>query len=183
MWEDAQVRCCVGIWVVSCHFAWGVCSDWFLGVGQGQHAAASPSCIALLAVGLLMFALLLTCLSGRCSWCCTGEALANVAATRNAAYTAWRTYYAAHAALAAGDERLAEAAGLFGRAQQRAAEAVEGIQVRKGCRVWRVLLDAVGVLSMSVQDSVAKLVLNGKLWFGCHACMMPVWEGFGHLPA
>jgi hypothetical protein len=38
-------------------------------------------------------------------------------------------YYAAHAALAAGDERLAEAAGLFGRTQQRAHEAVEAIQV------------------------------------------------------
>jgi hypothetical protein len=60
-----------------------------------------------------------------------GEALANVASTRNAAYTAWRSYYAAHAALAAGDERLAEAAGLFGRAQQRAADAVQNIQV--GC--------------------------------------------------
>lgn len=65
-------------------------------------------------------------------WLPTGEALASVAAARGAAYTAWRTYYAAHAALAAGDERLAEAAGLFGRAQQRAAAAVEGIQVREG---------------------------------------------------
>jgi hypothetical protein len=44
-------------------------------------------------------------------------------------YAAWRTYYAAHAALSAGDERLAEAVGLFGRAQQRAGEAQEGIQV------------------------------------------------------
>lgn len=57
-----------------------------------------------------------------------GEALASVAATRSAAYAAWRSYYAAHAALAAGDERLAEAAGLFSRAKQRAAEAEEAIE-------------------------------------------------------
>jgi len=70
-----------------------------------------------------------------CSWLAaattapTGEALASVAATRSAAYAAWRSYYAAHAALAAGDERLAEAAGLFSRAKQRAAEAEEAIEV------------------------------------------------------
>lgn len=67
----------------------------------------------------------------------TGEALASVAATRSAAYAAWRSYYAAHAALAAGDERLAEAAGLFSRAKQRAAEAEEAIEVSGVGAAWQ----------------------------------------------
>jgi hypothetical protein len=53
------------------------------------------------------------------------------------AYGAACCYYAGHAALSSGgeDKRLAEAAGLFGRAAQRAAEARDAIQVRARVRV------------------------------------------------
>jgi hypothetical protein len=56
-----------------------------------------------------------------------GEALADVAGARSAAAAAGRCYWVAHTYLAG--DRWGEAAALFGRAQQRVAEAVEKLEV------------------------------------------------------